>query len=42
MRRLDFLLKESDIYAHFMAKKLGIEMEAPPEPAGGPRVEIDE
>lgn len=26
-RRLDFLMKQSDIYAHFMAKKLGIELE---------------
>jgi len=43
VRRLEFLLKESDIYAHFMAKKLGIETEALPELSSGvPRVEIDE
>jgi len=26
-KRLEFLMKQSDIYAHFMAKKLGITVE---------------
>ena len=53
-RRLEFLMKQSDIYAHFMAQKLGIGVEGDdqtavengqeiaPAPAGYQKVDIDE
>lgn len=33
-KRLEFLMKQSDIYAHFMARKLGIAIDLPNDPAG--------
>jgi len=43
-KRLEFLIRQSDIYAKFMAKKLGIMQEEPqkPEEKADPEVEIDE
>ncbi len=35
-KRLEFLMRQSDIYAHFMAKKLGINQE------GGQEVKEDD
>lgn len=39
VKRLEFLMKQSDLYAHFMAKKLGIEHA---EAEDAPAVDIDE
>ncbi|CAK82325.1 unnamed protein product (macronuclear) [Paramecium tetraurelia] len=40
-KRLEFLMKQSDIYAHFMAKKLGITLDNQIQQSNG-NVEIDE
>ncbi|CAD8058829.1 unnamed protein product [Paramecium sonneborni] len=41
-KRLEFLMKQSDIYAHFMAKKLGINLDIQIQNTNGYIEEIDE
>jgi len=40
-KRLEFLMKQSDLYAHFMAKKLGIVINHPSQPVEGRRAPGD-
>ena len=41
-KRLEFLITQSNIYANFMARKLGVAQEEPPKPESDPEVDIDE
>eukprot|EP01022_Parablepharisma_sp_SALTPOND_P011756 TRINITY_DN149_c0_g2_i1.p1 TRINITY_DN149_c0_g2~~TRINITY_DN149_c0_g2_i1.p1 ORF type:complete len:1444 (+),score=199.37 TRINITY_DN149_c0_g2_i1:629-4960(+) len=41
-KRLEFLIRQSDIYANFMARKLGIVQEEHPKAEVNPEVEIDD